>query len=155
VNAQPFQPTGSVSVVEVCMKLIVETAEKDGIDYAVALTEVRGRTGRDDVTMRTVINSMRVATERLHRIGTPGMVNIGKAWQRLDPPGMVGYIAARDRRGRRQFRRAMTAVAATDRDRLAFADRHALDHHERTARTVSELERRRTTRQRPPALGAS
>ena len=155
MTAPTFEPKGVVSVVEACAGLIQETPELEGFAYGLALTEVRTRTGRDDLPLRQVIQGMRDATERLHRVGVPGVENIGKGWQRLDPKGMVRFIATRDRRGRRQFRRAVIAAAATDKGRLDFQDRHALDFHERTARSVTELEQRRARRQRPlpPAAG--
>lgn len=144
-----FEPKGIVSVVEACVSLIQETPELEGFAYGLALTEVRARTGRDDVPMPTVIAGVREATERLHRVGVPGVENVGKGWQRLDPAGMVRFIATRDRRGRRQFRRAVIAAAATDKGRLGFQDRHALDFHERAARSVADLEQRRAQRLRP------
>jgi hypothetical protein len=153
VSVPTFEPQGTVSVVTACMDLIKETPELEGFSYDLALTEIRARTGRSDVVMQRVIGGMRVATERLHRDGIPGVENIGKAWQRLDPRGMVRYIAARDRRGRRQFGRAATAVAATDKARLSFDERHTLDHHERTAQAVTALERRRARRLRPVLEG--
>lgn len=153
-SEKDFEPLGTMSVRAACEELIRETAERDGFDYAVALTEVRARTGRDDVTQESVKSGMWQATERLHREGVPGVVNIGKGWQRLDPSGMVSYAAQRDRRGRRQFRRAVTAVKATDRERLEFQDRHALDHLERTAKAVSGLEQRRQRRLRPLPPGS-
>ena len=147
-------PLGTVSVTEACRSLIVETAELDGFAYGLALTEVRARTGRE-VSMRDVINGMRAATERLHVDGVPGVVNIGKAWQRLDPAGMVRFIATRDRRGRRQFARAVVAAAATDTERLDFPDRHLLDQRLSAARMLGDIERGRGRRVRPlpPAGG--
>jgi hypothetical protein len=155
MSAPTFEPIGAVSVVAACMALIQETPELEGFSYDVALTEVRARTGRADVPRRQVITGIREATERLHREGVPGVENIGKAWQRLDPKGMVRFIATRDRRGRRQFRRAVVAAAATDKSRLGFEDRHTLDHHERTARAVGSLEQRRANRLRPLPPAAS
>lgn len=145
----PFEPLGTVSVVEACMALVRETPELEGFAYGLALTEIRARTGRDDVTMRDVINGMRAATERLHVAGVPGVVNIGKAWQRLDPTGMVRFIATRDRRGRRQFARAVVAAGATDTARLDFPDRHALDQRLTAARMLNDMERGRARRLRP------
>lgn len=154
MSGPTFAPLGEVSVVEACRSLIVETPELEGFAYGLALTEVRARTGRD-VTMRDVVAGMRLATERLHVAGVPGVENIGKAWMRLDPAGMVRFIATRDRRGRRQFARAVVAAAATDTARLDFPDRHKLDQRLAAARMLSDIEQRRSNRRRPlpPAAG--
>jgi hypothetical protein len=145
----PFEPKGVIPVVEACAALIRETPELDGFSYDVALTEVRARTERDDVPLSSVRAGLREATEALHAAGVPGVRNVGRGWQRMDPRGMVAWIAERDRRGRRQFRRAVKAVAAVDKGRLEFIDRHALDHHERVALAVSGIEQRRARRLRP------
>lgn len=145
----PFEPLGTVSVVDACRALIEETPELEGFGYGQALVEIRLRTGRDGLPMRDVVNGMRLATERLHVDGVPGVVNIGKAWARLSPAGMIQYIETRDRKGRRQFRRAVIAAAATDTARLDFTQRHALDHHLHVARAVEGIEKRRGARLRP------
>jgi hypothetical protein len=149
VSREPFVPLGKMSIVDACIELIQETPEKDGFPYDVAVTEVRERTGVDDIRRATVMSAMRTATDRLHVEGLPGVENVGGGWQRMDPAGMVRYIATRSRRGQRQFRRAVTAVAATDKGRLEFKDRHQLDHHERTARMVADMNTHRAKRRRP------
>jgi hypothetical protein len=155
VTRAPFEPLGRMSIADACIELIRETPEKDGFPYDVAVTEIRERTGIEDVRRGTVMSAIRIATDRLHVEGIPGVENVGGGWQRMDPAGMVRYIATRSRRGQRQFRRAVTAVGATDKARLEFKDRHQLDHHERTARMVADMNTHRAKRQRPLPPAAS
>ena len=146
----PFDPRGDMSIVDACEDLIRATPAKEGISYDVAVVEIRKRTGLDDLEREDLMGAMIDATERLHREGIPGVKNIAKSgWQRMDAGrDMFEYIERRADKARRQVRRGITAIGATDREQLGWEERNRLDAISDALRRTAEIVQRRQARRR-------
>jgi hypothetical protein len=150
VSRSPFRKRGDVSYLNACLALIQETEEKEGFSYDVAVTEIRERTGIDDLELRDIRGSMLAASKALRAQGVPGVKNIrGAGWQRETAKDLLEDAVHRERKARHQVKWMGDSAKAADPEQLEWSDRQRRDEQLRKSRAMAELTVRRASRLRP------
>lgn len=146
----PFAKRGETTYLAACLALIEETEEKEGFSYDVAVTELRERTGIDDLELPDIRGSMLTASKSLRSQGIPGVKNIrGVGWQRESAKDLVEDAVHRERKARHQVRWMGDSAKAANPEQLEWADRERRDELQRKSRALAELTSRRQRKFRP------